>query len=45
MFVDLINGVESIQAKRDAANDSSDFLLPPGTPNSFLIPPIAISPN
>jgi hypothetical protein len=32
MFVDLINGIESIQAERDAANDSSDFLLPPVTP-------------
>ena len=36
MFVDLINGVESIQAERDAANDSSDFLLPPVTPKQLF---------
>ena len=36
MFVDLINGVESIQAKRDAANHSSDFLLTPVTPKQLF---------
>ena len=32
IFVDLIKGVDSIQAERDASNGSADFLIPPSTP-------------
>jgi len=35
MFVDLINGVDSIQAERDSSNASSDYLVPPSTPSQL----------
>ncbi|KAI2502195.1 hypothetical protein MHU86_12247 [Fragilaria crotonensis] len=35
MFVDLINGVDSIQAERDSSNASADYLVPPSTPSQL----------
>ncbi|KAI2514226.1 hypothetical protein MHU86_119 [Fragilaria crotonensis] len=35
MFVDLVSGIDSIQAERDASNNSSDYMLPPATPSQL----------
>ena len=35
IFVDLVSGIDSIQAERDASNNSSDYMLPPATPSQL----------
>ena len=36
VFVDHVSGIDSIQAERDASNNSSDYTLPPATAPSQL---------
>ena len=46
MFVDSINGVDSIQAEQDSANTSADCLVPPSMPCQLqFMSKIEISPS